>query len=153
MEFVRPLACERARQWASQRVDTDLSEFEATWLERHLVRCPACSAFATQLDSVVGTMRSAPIARLSEPVIFPVARRSRLQLAQFAALGATVAIVFAAVAVGLVTAGPAPTGTSSSDVGLPADNGRSELDGVRLAAARASMAPSAPWPGHGPTTS
>lgn len=150
---MQPRACDGARQWASQRVDTHLSEFEAARLERHLARCAACAAFAAQLEQVVGALRTAPIARLSELVFFPVARRSRRRLVQFAALGATVAVVFVAVAVGLVSAGPAPTGTTSSDAGLPADNGRAELDAVRLAAARASTAPQAPWPGHGPVTS
>ena len=152
MEIVRPLACERARQWASQRVDTDLSEFEAARLERHSASCAGCAAFATQLESVVGTLRSAPIARLSEPVRFPVARRSRHHIRQLVAVGVTVAVVFAAVAVGLVTADPAPTGMSYSDVSLSADNGRAELDSLRLAAARASVALPTPWPGHGPTT-
>ena len=153
MEAIRGQACDSARQWASQRVDTQLSEFEAARLERHLARCAPCAAFAAQLELVVGALRTAPIARLSEPVFFPVARRPRRHFVQLAALGATVAVVFAAVAISLVSAGPAPTGTSPADIGLPADNGRAELDGVRLAAARASTAPPAPWPGHGQVTS
>jgi predicted anti-sigma-YlaC factor YlaD len=153
MDLVRPLACERARQWASQRVDTDLSELEAARLERHISGCATCATFVTQLASVVGALRSAPIAHLSEPVFFPVARRSRHHVMRFAALGTTIAAVCAAVAVGLLTDGPAPADRSYSDIGLPADNGRSELDSVRLAAARASTAPPAPWPGHGPATS
>lgn len=153
MESVRPLACENARQWASQRVDSDLSELEAARLERHLERCPACAAFAQQLDSVVGSLRSAPIVHLSVPVNLPVVRRPRQRALRLAVAGATLAAVVAAAVVGAVTAGPPPSGASYSNVVLPADNGRAELDGVHLAAARASAAPPAPWPGHGPTTS
>ena len=153
MESVRPLVCERARQWASERVDIDISEFEAMRLERHLARCTACAAFTAQLDAVVGRFRSAPIARLSSPVHFSVVRRPRQRALHFTAVGATLAVIVAAAVVGLVTAGPAPRGASYSDVGLSADNGRAELDSARLAAARANTAPPAPWPGHGPTTS
>lgn len=122
-------------------------------LEQHLSRCTTCTAFAAQLDAVVGTFRSAPIVRLSSPVHFPVVRRPRQRLLQLAAVGATLAVIVAAVAIGLVTAGAAPQGAPYSDVVLSADNGRAELDSARLAAARASTAPPAPWPGHGPTTS
>lgn len=153
MESVRPRACERARQLASERADADLSEFEAMRLERHLARCTACAAFAAQLDAVVGSLRSAPIARLSSPVYFPVVRRPRQRALQLAAVGTTLAVIVAAVAIGMVASGPAPHGVPYSDVVLSADNGRAEVGSARLAAARASTAPPAPSSGHGPTTS
>jgi len=41
--------CERARQWASLRLDGELSELEDALLEQHLEGCSSCSAFAVRL--------------------------------------------------------------------------------------------------------
>ena len=40
-----PAMCERARAWASLRLDAELSEFEDALLTAHLRRCSACCEY------------------------------------------------------------------------------------------------------------
>ncbi len=49
--------CERAREWASQRADGELSELERLVLRRHLGRCEGCSSFAESVSVVATTLR------------------------------------------------------------------------------------------------
>ncbi len=80
MDLIRPESCERARQWASQRLDGELSQLELAGLERHSAGCAHCCAFASQVDELGLLLRSAPLARLSRPVCIelpaPLRRRS-----------------------------------------------------------------------------
>ena len=52
--------CERARQWASLRIDGELSELEDTLLEKHLEGCASCGAFAARLTATTEAVRAAP---------------------------------------------------------------------------------------------
>ena len=52
--------CERARQWASLRIDGELSELEDALLEKHLEGCVSCSAFAIRLAATTEAVRAAP---------------------------------------------------------------------------------------------
>jgi hypothetical protein len=91
--------CERARQWASLRIDGELSELEDTLLEKHLEGCANCSAFAVRLAATTEAVRAVPLERpeisyprFERPVIrLPVGRRVAIvAVAAAAALGAFV---------------------------------------------------------------
>jgi hypothetical protein len=91
--------CERARQWASLRIDGELSELEDTLLEKHLDECLACSAFTAGLTRTTDAVRAVPLERpeieypgFERPVIrLPVGRRVAIvAVAAAAALGAFV---------------------------------------------------------------
>ena len=91
--------CERARQWASLRLDGELSELEDALLEQHLEGCASCSAFAVRLATTTEAMRAVPLERpeisyprFERPVMrLPVGRRVAIvAVAAAAALGAFV---------------------------------------------------------------
>ena len=91
--------CERARQWASLRLDGELSELEDALLEQHLEGCESCSAFAVGLAATTEAVRAVPLERpevsyprFERPVIrLPVGRRVAIvAVAAAAALGAFV---------------------------------------------------------------
>ena len=46
------LPCERAREWASLRLDGELSQFESAMLESHLARCAACQAVVSETEAI-----------------------------------------------------------------------------------------------------
>lgn len=71
--------CDRARQWASLRVDGELSELEGALLDKHLEGCPACRSFAAGLASATEIVRATPV---EEPQIAyaPPERRAVLRL-------------------------------------------------------------------------
>ena len=154
MDLIRPETCERARQWASQRLDGELSQLEQAGLERHSGACAHCRAFAVQVDEVGSLLRSAPLARLSRPVRIelpaPLRRRGlrsrALPLPVAGALGIVAAAALLAVTL------PAPHAVVGLHPQLSADNGRSDLDAQRLVAALAQLGPAPAWVGHGPTT-
>jgi predicted anti-sigma-YlaC factor YlaD len=75
---VKPMTkqCERAREAASLRLDSELSEFEQALLAAHLSRCDGCRAFAAELDAVTTRIRATPLERLEEPVALPSRRRA-----------------------------------------------------------------------------
>jgi hypothetical protein len=91
--------CERARQWASLRIDDERSELEDALLEKHLEGCASCSAFAARLAATAEAVRAVPLERpeisyprFERPVIrLPVGRRVAIvAVAAAAALGAFV---------------------------------------------------------------
>jgi len=91
--------CERARQWASLRLDGELSELEDALLEQHLEGCSSCSAFAVRLAATTEAVRAVPLERpeISYPrferpgIRLPVGRRVAIvAVAAAAALGAFV---------------------------------------------------------------
>ena len=52
--------CDRAREWASLRLDDELSALEEELLERHLGVCPECSGFEQRIRVATRALRSAP---------------------------------------------------------------------------------------------
>jgi predicted anti-sigma-YlaC factor YlaD len=52
--------CIRAREWASLRLDGELSELERLFLRHHLARCAECHAFAGSLAAATGAIRETP---------------------------------------------------------------------------------------------
>jgi predicted anti-sigma-YlaC factor YlaD len=90
--------CERARFWASLRLDGELSELEGALLDAHLARCEGCRAVAEGFGASTAALRTAPLQRLA-PVAVDLARSPRRLLA-----GIAVAVVLVAgvIAGGLV---------------------------------------------------
>jgi Putative zinc-finger len=91
--------CDRARQWASLRVDTELSELEDALLEKHLEGCPSCRSFATRIAATTELVRAAPPEKPEivypllgrRPISLPVGRRTAIvAIAAAAALGSFV---------------------------------------------------------------
>jgi predicted anti-sigma-YlaC factor YlaD len=90
--------CDRAREWASLRMDDELSELESALLEAHLKRCPACASFAVEVEAVALELRAASLERLEQPISLPSRRTaSPLRAVQ---LGAAAALVAAAAGLG-----------------------------------------------------
>jgi hypothetical protein len=91
--------CERARQWASLRVDGELSELEVGLLERHLESCASCRAFAARVAATTGLVRATPPEKpeiayappRTRVIGLPVGRRTAIAaIAAAAALGSFV---------------------------------------------------------------
>jgi predicted anti-sigma-YlaC factor YlaD len=85
--------CDRARRWASLRVDGELSELEAALLDAHLGRCDGCRAFAREADGIAAALRAVAMERLEAPlVVAPVPRAPRLRAVQVAIAAASVLV-------------------------------------------------------------
>jgi predicted anti-sigma-YlaC factor YlaD len=96
---LHPRSCERAREWASLRLDGELSEFEQELLDAHLERCAPCADYARNVTDATTALRSAEASRLSVPIALPLRRRA-LSLRAVSAATAAAAVV---AAVGLGT--------------------------------------------------
>jgi Putative zinc-finger len=66
--------CECARQWASLRIDSELSELEDALLEKHLDGCATCRSFSARLAATTELVRATPQER-PEIVYAPPERR------------------------------------------------------------------------------
>jgi predicted anti-sigma-YlaC factor YlaD len=91
--------CSRAREWASLRLDGELSELERLLLRRHLSRCAGCREFTDAVVRATEVVRTTPDekpARAVEHSWPPARRRKRYGLAAVAAaaaIGATVGVL------------------------------------------------------------
>jgi predicted anti-sigma-YlaC factor YlaD len=92
--------CERARAWASLRLDEELSELESALLDAHLEHCAACSDFAATAEGATLELRTASVERLEQPIALPSRRRGGTGRAL--QLGAAAALVAAAAGLGTV---------------------------------------------------
>src|SRR5438445_6430848 len=90
--------CERARLWASLRLDGELSELEGALLDAHLARCAGCRAVADGFSAATTALRSAPLEQIA-PVALDVARSPRRLLATIAVAAV---LVLGVIAGGLV---------------------------------------------------
>jgi predicted anti-sigma-YlaC factor YlaD len=72
--------CDRARFWASLRLDGELSELEGALLDAHLARCAGCRAVAEGFDASTTVLRAAPLER-AMPVSVNLPRSPRRVLA------------------------------------------------------------------------
>jgi predicted anti-sigma-YlaC factor YlaD len=96
---LHPRSCERAREWASLRLDGELSEFERALLDAHLERCAPCADYARNVTVATTALRTAEASRLEVPIALPLRRRA-LPLRAVSAAAAAAAVV---AAVGLGT--------------------------------------------------
>src|SRR5580765_51726 len=53
--------CARACEWASLRLDDQLSDFEEVLLEAHLARCAECRDFAVSISGLTHSLRRAEL--------------------------------------------------------------------------------------------
>src|SRR3954469_4581629 len=95
-----PRSCERAREWASLRIDGELSEFEQALLSAHLGRCSDCARYVGSVDTTTNTLRAADWEQLVTHVTLPAPRRRALPLRAMSAMAGAAAL---AAAVGLGT--------------------------------------------------
>jgi predicted anti-sigma-YlaC factor YlaD len=103
------IRCERARHWASLRLDEELSTVEVALLERHLGSCQACRTFEAGIRSAAGLLREAPAELPARG--FQVPHRRHLGLPQHGrrmALVAAAALALGAVAGSLLERPSAP---------------------------------------------
>jgi anti-sigma factor RsiW len=107
--------CEQARERLSLRLDDELTPHETLLLERHLLRCPACAAFAAQVDASTEVLRSAPLEPAPQ---FWLPRRPAAT--RFTARAAAVTAAAAAAVLVAVTAVPfgGGAGRASAEFGL-----------------------------------
>lgn len=91
---VPPTDCMRAREGASARLDGALDELESVWLDGHLGRCAACSAFAGQVAATAAVLRAAPLDPAPAGLFF--VRGRRRVAVPVAAVAATIVIAVTA---------------------------------------------------------
>jgi predicted anti-sigma-YlaC factor YlaD len=98
--------CDRAREYASLRLDGELSEFERVLLDSHLERCPSCHAFAEDLVAVTDHLRSAPLEAPQLAITLPRRRFAGVRGIQAsAAAAAIVSVVGIGALLGLLQSG------------------------------------------------
>ncbi len=102
--FTSGHACERARSQVSLRLDGELSQFEEAKLRVHLVHCPACRAYQTDLVAFTSELRSAALEPLERPIALPRRRHVSLSQLQVGVAAFLVAAVGLGSALGVVRA-------------------------------------------------
>jgi hypothetical protein len=65
------IRCERARHWASLRLDGELSTLEGELLERHLGSCEACRKFEARIALAASLLREAPAETSARSIAAP----------------------------------------------------------------------------------
>ncbi len=108
MRLVRPTrkACDRARLYASARLDGELSELEDRLLAAHLEQCPPCRGFGADGEAFTAALRAASLEPVPQPA--PVRWRARRSLSFRPLQAGAAALVLAAIGLGGVL-GVTPT--------------------------------------------
>ena len=75
MRELRHENCDRARRWASLRLDEALSELESRLLDTHLATCSECRSFEESVSAFTAKLRAADLVALERPVALPPRRR------------------------------------------------------------------------------
>jgi predicted anti-sigma-YlaC factor YlaD len=118
---VPPTDCMRAREAASLRLDGELSELDTVRLGVHLQDCPACRAYAREIEAVTLELRSAALEQPRGEIFVLRPKRvpaMRMQAAAVAAVGIIAAVGGTSFAIGRVVGnegGTTRTATSSVD--------------------------------------
>jgi len=110
MGVSRSQLCDRARFWASLRIDGELSELEGALLDAHLARCAACSAVVAGFDGVTESIRGASPVRPMPVLVRPGRARRRFATP----VAAAVIVVLGAIAGGVVRHSTANDAQSSA---------------------------------------
>src|SRR6266536_2332725 len=87
--------CDRAREWASLRLDGELSELELALLDAHVARCEDCCLFAYEVAAATVLLRDAQLEPLTAPIVLP-RRRVRTGTRAFKASAAAALVLGAA---------------------------------------------------------
>ena len=98
------MPCQRAREWASLRLDGELSQLESAMLESHLSRCAACHEVVVQTDAFTTALRTSPLEALRRPIAIPHAAAMRA-----ARVTAAAAVMLVAAGLGSVFATSMPS--------------------------------------------
>jgi predicted anti-sigma-YlaC factor YlaD len=93
--------CDRARQWASLRLDGELSELEAALLDAHLARCVSCQTFADDATGIAGRLRETAPELPESAIVVPFPRRGARARMLYAGLAAALVLVAAALGAAL----------------------------------------------------
>ncbi len=96
---LRPVVCERSREWESRRSDGELSMIENRLLDAHLAHCVECRTFAETLTDVTVVLRSTPLERPTLGFDLAGSRRARRRqrlgsAVQASGVAAAVLVVF-----------------------------------------------------------
>jgi len=98
MHDVRPIECDRIRQFVSVSLDQQLSPFERALVRSHLDVCEPCRLYETRVRHLTTRLRTAPEERLRVPVQLPtrtsVAWHSAARVASLGAAAAVTVIAF-----------------------------------------------------------
>lgn len=101
-------ACNRAREWASLRLDDELSPLEEELLERHLETCAHCSEFEKDVRWATDAVRLTASERSTRRMTVPADARSRSVGVRRTALAAAAALALGAL-VGIAGHGSSST--------------------------------------------
>jgi predicted anti-sigma-YlaC factor YlaD len=115
-----PANCERARAWASQRLDGELSELEQALLAAHVGRCDACREYEESVSAAVLVLRAQPLEQIEHPVAVPVRRRTLVRPMVLARVAAVAAAVVGVTTVLSTQSANSPTGSSVSQARVSA---------------------------------
>lgn len=140
-------SCEQARERLSLQLDGELSPHEELLLERHLGRCGACEAFASNVREYTQLLRTTPL-EPAPPVWFvrrPAARRAAARVAAVTAAAAAAVLV----AVSAVPLGSAPTRSSAGFGYWPTGLSAGQRGNGNLGVQRAATGLRAPSPPAG----
>jgi predicted anti-sigma-YlaC factor YlaD len=129
-----PANCERARAWASLRLDGELSELEEALLVAHVRRCAACREYEEMVSAVVVVLRAQPLEQVEHPVAVPGRRRTILRPIALARVAAVAAVVVGVTTVLSTHSSNSPTNSpgSSASVSTTADNDFAQLRALRV---------------------
>ena len=133
MTPVPPIECVRARESASELLDDELPELDATRLDWHLRSCAECRAYAAQLRALAVTVRTAPAEQPELPIrVEPRRRRPAIRLQTAAAAVLLVGVASASSfalgsALGTGGSGSPRTSTASAAQNAQADSAQQHL--------------------------
>ncbi len=141
----RRSVCTRSREWASLRLDGELSMLERRMLDGHLDRCPGCRAFAEHVTAVSSLMRESAQEAPVHTVDVSAFRRSRRVHATRTALRSAAAAAAVACAVGAGIMLPVGDGDQISPglLVVVADDAEDTNEGEILRQERAAVPPQA----------
>jgi predicted anti-sigma-YlaC factor YlaD len=129
-----PANCERARAWASLRLDGELSELEEALLAAHLARCAACCEYEETVAGAVAVLRAQPLEQVGHPVVIPGRRRTIVRPIGLARVAAIAAAVVGVTTVLSTQSSDGPTSPAGSlgGVSTTADNDFAQLRALRV---------------------
>lgn len=105
---MRPVLCDRSREWISLRVDGEISQFEHVLLRSHMLICSDCRGFAYDVNWQTNAVRQAPLEPLDRVITIPRRTWSRrvIEIGTAATAAAAAAV---ALAIGLGGSHASPT--------------------------------------------
>jgi anti-sigma factor RsiW len=110
--------CERAREWASLQLDSELSELERSMLRAHTRRCSACAEYVLEIGAITETVRMTVLEPIPHPVVLPY-RRSFAWVNRALQAGVATAAVVGITAGLALQVGSRPTPRGLLDQRLP----------------------------------